>query len=109
MEWLNREAVLKVLANLKAHAEEELRRAGLFDKDSDYDGMLAEAVMELMEVFADQGHSGFSAMLTLDLFNRLGQYQTLTPITGDITEWNDVSCYSTSGPPLWQNRRRLKA
>ncbi len=103
MRWLNIQATLKVLADLKEHAEQELRLAGLFDEDSDYGGMLAEAVVELMEVFAGQGHSGFSAMMTLDLFNRLGQYQTLTPITSEASEWNDVSEYS--GCHMWQSSR----
>lgn len=31
------------------HAKTELQIAGLFDKDSDYEGMLAESVMERME------------------------------------------------------------
>ena len=38
------------------HAKLELQMAGFFDKDSDYGGMIGEAVMELMEVFANQGH-----------------------------------------------------
>jgi len=37
--------------NLIKHAKEELTRAGMFDKDSTYGGMLADAVMELLKVF----------------------------------------------------------
>ena len=43
--------------NLAKHAEYELRKAGLFDKDSDYGGMLGKAVMDIVKVFAKQGHS----------------------------------------------------
>ena len=52
--------------NLVEHAKEELQRAGLFEQGSDYDGMLAQAVLELIEKFAQQGHSGYSAYATLE-------------------------------------------
>ena len=32
------------MSNLVKHAERELRKAGLFDQDSDYNGMIAEAI-----------------------------------------------------------------
>ena len=38
--------------SLIKHAERELRLAGFFDKDSDYEGALGKAVMELIEVFS---------------------------------------------------------
>ncbi len=62
------------------HAERELRAAGLFDEDSDYGGMLGPAVLELVKLFAEQGHSGFSAHLTLSIFNRVASYKTLVPL-----------------------------
>ena len=89
--------------SLVAHARKELQMVGLFDKDSDYGGMLGEAVIELMEVFAKQGHSGFSAMQTVYLFKTLAGYKTLSPITSEASEWVDVS--GMSDTPLWQNLR----
>lgn len=83
----------KIRENLTAHAEKELELAGLFDKDSDYDGMLGEAVMELMKVFAGQGHSGCSAMMVRELFSKLVNYEPLTEITDDPAEWQAVSEY----------------
>lgn len=90
--------------SLVTHAKEELTRAGLFDKDSDYEGMIGEAVLELVEKFAEQGHSGFSAHLTLEVFQRIASFKTLTPITCDPSEWVDVS--EMSGYQVWQNRRQ---
>jgi hypothetical protein len=90
--------------SLAAHAERELKLAGLFDKDSDYEGMLGEAVLELMEVFAKQGHSGFSAMLAMDLFGRLAKFEALTELTDNPEEWNDISEYQ-DGEPGWQSVR----
>jgi len=40
---------------LVQHANDELRLAGLFDEDSDYNGMIAKATLELIEKFAEQG------------------------------------------------------
>lgn len=94
---------LLVKAGLMDHAKKELELAGLFDKNSDYNGMLGKAVLELCKIFSSQGHSGFSAAMVMDLFNRLGKYKTLTPITNDPDEWANVA--EESGKPLWQNKR----
>lgn len=48
-----------------------LKVLGMYDKDSDYDGMIGKAVEELSLTFANQGHSGASADSTLQLFNHL--------------------------------------
>ena len=66
------------MSNLVNHAQEELTKAGLFDKDSDYNGMLGDAVLDLMQVFADQGHSGFSAQMTRELFYKLSNFEELS-------------------------------
>lgn len=65
------------MSNLVDHANKELQKAGLFDKDSDYDGMLGEGVVELITTFANQGHSGYSAMITRELFHKLSNFEEL--------------------------------
>lgn len=92
------------MSNLTQHAKKELQLAGLFDKDSDYDGMLGTAVMELVRVFSKQGHSGFSANQTLKIFNLVASFKPLTPIGSTQDEWMNVS--DMSGLPMWQNKRR---
>jgi len=94
------------MSNLVKHAEYELKLAGLFDKDSDYDGMLGEAVLELVKVFAKQGHSGFSAQTVLQLFNEVASFKNLTPIGKSDDEWMDVSGMTADGKGMWQNKRR---
>lgn len=79
------------MSNLESFAENELRRAGFFDKDSDYGGMLAEAVLKLVKVFADEGHSGASASMAIGLFQRVARFEPLTPLTGADDEWMEVS------------------
>lgn len=63
--------------SLVEYAKKELELNGMFDKDSDYNGDVGKAVMELMEVFAKQGHSGFSAILTLKIFDTLARFKPL--------------------------------
>lgn len=69
----------------------ELERAGLFDKDSDYEGMLGEAVKELLLVFQKQGHSGHSAQATASIFHKLIKGEALSPLTEAQDEWMEVS------------------
>lgn len=93
------------MSNLEKHAEEEMRRAGLYDKDADYGGMIPEAVMKLVKAHASEGHSGGSHWLTMQIFNKVINFQTLTPLTDDPDEWMQL------GPDMmpkqtWQNRRQ---
>ncbi len=73
--------------SLKDFAKNELTRAGLFDKDSDYGGMLGDAVMKMVEVFAEEGHSGFSANMAISIFSKVARFKPLTPLTGEDGEW----------------------
>ena len=94
------------LRTLVEHTKDELERAGLFDEDSDYGGMLADSVMAIMKVFAKQGHSGFSAQMCRELFHRLSNFETLTPITSDPEEWHDISEIAGGEKgKMWQNTR----
>lgn len=86
------------------YARDELTRAGLFDKDSDYNGMLGEAALEIIEMFDNQGHSGMSASLVTQIVEKLMRFQPLTPLTYEPDEWNDVS--DITGRPMWQNKRK---
>lgn len=88
---------------LVTHARREMDRVGLFDKDADYSGALANSVMEIVELFAKQNHSGASAAIAIQLLEKLLRFQTLSPLTSDPGEWGDRS--EISGRPIWQNER----
>jgi len=94
----------KLNEGLESHAHEELNRAGLFDKDADYEGMIGKSVLELIQTMSKQGHSGFSAAWVRDLFNKLSNYETLTPITSNPEEWQNDKELGGEGN-LWQNKR----
>lgn len=87
------------MGNLEKHARYELERAGLFDKDSDYGGMLGESTLKLIKVFAEEGHSGMSAAMQVEIFRRLASFKPLSPLTNSPDEWVEVS------DKVWQNKR----
>lgn len=102
------------------HATRELKLAGMFDEKIDdddsgcfgnYNTMIAEAVIELMKVFSDQDHSGMSAGMVRELFNKLSNFERLTELTDSSEEWMDVSeaSYGVEGvkdhPSMWQSNR----
>lgn len=72
-------------------------------KDFGYDGMIADAVLDLIRTFAAQGHSGGSAPTTIGLFSKLASYEPLGPLTGEDNEWNEVG--EEDGNKVYQNRR----
>lgn len=92
------------MSSLIQHAKSELRRAGLFDPDADFDGAVATCVVTMMEVFTAYGHSGGSSEITLNVFARVARHLPLTPLTGEDSEWIDMT-KENSGDPLWQNNR----
>lgn len=53
-------------------------------------------------MFSLQGHSGFSASYTLKYFNTLASGETLTSITSNPEEWEDID------NKTWQNKRDFR-
>jgi hypothetical protein len=91
--------------NLMTFARAEVRRAGLLDSDSDYGGQIGACVLRMVEAFGWYGHSGGSAEMTLEIFNRVARFQTLGPITNNPEEWMRVNP-DDEPEGVWQNRRQ---
>ena len=51
--------------------------------------LVFQNLLELMETFCGQGHSGSSAPYVVDLFAKLALYKPLSPLTGADDEWLD--------------------
>ncbi len=77
--------------NLVDYARNELELAGWFDEDGFYGSDMGTAVLELVEKFSAQDHSGTSAFICLDLFKKVANYEPLGPLTGNDDEWEDIS------------------
>ena len=89
--------------NTVRHAEREFVAAGYTPLDQEQeDGpnkWVQENVLELLEVFARQGHSGFSAPYAVEMFRKLALHEPLVPLSGADDEWNEI------GDGVFQNNR----
>ena len=79
-------------SNLVRHARRELEIVG---EDPEF----IERYLDIIRVFAAQGHSGGSASVFIPTLNDLLQFKPLTPVTDDPIEWIEV------GEKMWQNTR----
>lgn len=90
--------------SVREDARINLEMAGFFDKDSDYGGMLGEAVMKLVNTHFDEGHSGMSHEYTLMLFNKVVRGQALTAKFWDYKKAElDKFAQENMGEP-WQEK-----
>lgn len=96
--------------NYEKHAWTEFRAAGWIDENNKFKDEMQEAicnhVIQLLNVFEGEGHSGSSAPYTINLFKTLASFEPVAPLTGEDWEWVDVSEYGGRDQgPLWQNKR----
>ena len=87
------------MGNLVDYAKNELKRIGMIDSGEPYNDLATKAILDLIELFASQGHSGFSAPYGASMFHRLAMFKPASPLTGEDDEWNEV------GPGVFQNKR----
>lgn len=88
------------MSNLIEHAKRELKLTGV--DDGIYGTLISDAVLELLEVFSNQGHSGMSASMVIDAFTKIARFKNLTPLTDDPEEWMNHG-------DIWQNKRNGEA
>lgn len=77
------------MSNLVDYAKEELKRIGMIDSGEPYNDWAAKAILDLIELFSSQDHSGFSASYVNNAFSRLAMFKPLTPLTGEDDEWRE--------------------
>lgn len=89
--------------NLHNHALAEFRAAGWTNAEGQFKDEMQQAICEhvlkLIEVFANEGHSGITAPYAIDMFKKLAMFEPLVPLTGEDWEWNEV------GDGVFQNKR----
>lgn len=85
--------------SLVDYAKDELRRIGMIDSGEPYNDFATKAILDLIELFASQEHSGFSAAYVVNAFHRLAMFKPLSPLTGEDDEWNETR------PGHFQNKR----
>ena len=98
-------------SNVLAHAQRELAILERnVDAKNDSPGALemqrdmTKNLLEMLAVFATQGHSGTSASYTMWVIAQLLDYVPLTPIWGTEDEWMEIDRFTAFGVG-YQNRR----
>ena len=92
------------MSNLLSHAMDELDRIGMTEDSTDeMNVMMRKHVLHIMQEFANEGHSGFSASYAISILTKLMEFKPLSPLTGEDDEWVKHD-YATE--PVYQNKRR---
>lgn len=78
------------MSDLVDYAKDELKRIGMIDSGEAYNDLVTKAILDLIELFASQGHSGFTAPYVIYKFCRLAMFKPISPLTGEDDEWTDV-------------------
>jgi hypothetical protein len=78
------------------YAKSEL---ALLSDGSDVQNAMDKHILKIVEVFEEEGHTGFTAGYAINLLKKLLEFKPVTPLTGRDEEWNEV------GTGVWQNRR----
>lgn len=88
-----------------AKARRELEIA--FPNTDEMQQLANKCILELMQTLSSQGHSGFSVGYVMRIFNKLSAGKTLSPLTGEGSEWNrvDMEGLSPEGGESFQNLR----
>jgi hypothetical protein len=83
----------ETMSNYKSHAELEFKAAGWVDENGKFKDEMQEAicknVLAMLDIFADEGHSGSSAPYAINLFKKLASFKPIAPLTGEDWEWYD--------------------
>lgn len=88
------------------HELELLEKACKSDSGLEMQKEVTKAILELLDVFEKQGHSGFSASYIVNLFKDLVDYKPLSPLTGEDDEWtDDAISFGPNDVPSQQNKR----
>ncbi len=109
MNGLPKHIVLGVdMNNYEKHAWQEFKAAGWLNEDGvtfndEMQEMICKHVLKLIDMFADEGHSGSSAPYAIALFKRIAMFEPVSPLTGEDWEWTDVGSYGSG--IQWQNKR----
>lgn len=83
----------------KAKYELDLILKKCDEEDRGMQEAINKDILEIIEIFANQGHSGFSANYAIPIINKLLKQSFVLPLTGEDDEW----CEVTDG--VYQNKR----
>ena len=75
------------MRNYKDYAIDELTRIGMYGSDDEINRMMCDHILKMVDMFAEEGHSGFSANYAVNILQKLLLWKPLSPLTGEDDEW----------------------
>lgn len=91
------------MTNIETYAIDELTRIGMYGSGDEMNDAMCEHILKMVNVFAEEGHSGFSAEYAISILQKLLRFEPLSPLTGEDDEWNEVG--EEYGNSIYQNKR----
>lgn len=76
--------------SFKSHAEHELFLIGLGPDCTGINKSMRDHILHMVDEFADEGHSGFSASYAIGILEKLLKFEPVTPLTGRDDEWMEI-------------------
>jgi hypothetical protein len=89
--------------SLLQYAKDELDRIGMTADGDEYNAMMREHILHMVEEFSKEGHSGLSADYAINCLQKLLRFEPLSPLTGKDNEWESVR--HLGDDPHYQNKR----
>lgn len=89
--------------SLIQYAKDELDYIGMTADGDEYDVMMRNHILHMVEEFTKEGHSGFSASYAIQCLEKLLRFEPLSPLTGEDSEWIFVGDLGDN--PVYQNKR----
>jgi hypothetical protein len=77
------------MTNLENYAIDELTRIGMYGSDDEMNRMMCDHILKMVDVFTEEGHSGFSAEYAINILQKLLRWEPLSPLTGEDDEWEE--------------------
>ena len=90
------------MTNIETYAIDELTRIGMYGSGDEMNNAMCEHILKMVNVFAEEGHSGFSAEYAISILQKLLRFEPLSPLTGEDDEWR--LCEYSEGE-TYQNKR----
>jgi len=87
------------MTTIKTYAIDELTRIGMYNSGEEMNDEMCQHILKIVDVFDEEGHSGFSAEYAIGILQKLLRWEPLSPLTGDDDEWKN------SGDGVFQNKR----
>lgn len=85
--------------------ENEIAKCKAEPGDEDYGLMCYNAAEQLLNVFEEQGHSGYSAKVVCSIFERLVKGKPLTPIKDEEDQWRKAYSFKKDPVKRYQHKR----